>query len=162
MTAVDTFKVPSAMYDDDTFKSSRNYEYAITRGCAEGIINRTENCKYLSGLRTSIHAMIKILDNAHNTCVHHDATLAYSEATYDAASAEADGDYECMDEDTIVIVESDYKANHDAACAAYDAYVVADDSAYDARHKLWHVIKHIKAAIEIYNSMIPWAAKFEL
>jgi hypothetical protein len=162
MSAVDTFKVPSAMYDDDTFKSSRNFECVTTRGCAEGIINRTEQCKYLSGLRTSIRAMIQILDNAHNACVHHDATLAYWEATYDAVSAQAGGDYECVDEDTIVVVECDHAANHAAACAAYDAYVVADNSAYDARHKLWHVIKHIKAAIEIYNSMLSWTTKFEL
>ena len=154
--------VRSTEYNDAAFKSSRNYECVTTRCRAEAIINRTEKCEYHSRVRALIQVLIVILDNAHHACVHHDAALSYLEGAYDAASAAADGDYECVDEDTIVVVECDHKANHVAACAAYDAYVVADDSVYDAHYKLWHAIKDIKFAIQLYKSMLPGTTEFEL
>jgi hypothetical protein len=144
--------VRSAEYNDAAFKSSRNYECVTTKIHAEAIIN-SEKCKqHFPQMRALLHAAITTLDNAYDACVHHDATLSCLEGVYDAASAAADGDYECdyEDEDKIVVVERDHATNHAAACAAYDAYVVADNLAYDARHNLWYVIENIKRAIKLY------------
>ena len=148
--------VRSAEYNDSAFKRSRNYECVTTKIHAEAIIN-SEKCKqHFPQMRALLHAAITTLDNAYDACVHHDATLSCLEGVYDAASAEADGNYECdyEDEDKIVVVEPDHAANHAAACAAacaaYNAYAVADDSAYDARHNLWYVIENIKRAIKLY------------